>query len=297
MSATDPVSLPMDVKRKLLAARDALAVGDLMEAHHQIYSIASPHFNKLADEVWTALETPTPDSPGGASELQGRQWAVFCDTCGATWSVQHYHAGKDRCEKCRNSSGETSEEQPEAEPPEQLEDAPSFLEAELFAARTRLSTNERLVEELTASVNLWKDRCAALEQRLTSSGEPSVEREALHRIKELVCGEARPRWDNSPETTSTRGVIADICDIGLNARRAPEPGGDVVPRDALVKAVDCIREWHNTGIPAKHRSELWDIYWRNSPEMKPIREALSTASDYAPVTELTDYPRNDREQP
>lgn len=61
-------------------------------------------------------------------------------------------------------------------------------------------------------------------EKLESPGEPSVEREALHRIKELVCGEARPRWDNSPETTSTRGVIADICDIGLNARRAPEPG-------------------------------------------------------------------------
>lgn len=65
---TDPVSLPMDVKRKLLAARDALAVGDLMEAHHQIYSIASPNFDKLADEVWTALETPTPALSGGASE-------------------------------------------------------------------------------------------------------------------------------------------------------------------------------------------------------------------------------------
>jgi len=65
---TDPVSLPMDVKRKLLAARDALTVGDLMEAHHQIYSIASPNFNKLADEVWTALESPTPDSPSGARE-------------------------------------------------------------------------------------------------------------------------------------------------------------------------------------------------------------------------------------
>lgn len=62
---TDPMSLPQDVKRKLLAARDALEVGDVMEAHHQIYSIAAPHFDKLAHEVWTALETPR--SPSGAS--------------------------------------------------------------------------------------------------------------------------------------------------------------------------------------------------------------------------------------
>ena len=57
---TDPRSLPTDVKRKLLAARDALTEGDAMEAYHQIYSIAAPHFDKLADEVWTGLESPEP---------------------------------------------------------------------------------------------------------------------------------------------------------------------------------------------------------------------------------------------
>jgi len=57
---TDPRSLPADVKRKLLAARDALTEGDAMEAYHQIYSIAAPHFDKLADEVWTGLESPEP---------------------------------------------------------------------------------------------------------------------------------------------------------------------------------------------------------------------------------------------
>lgn len=58
---TDPRSLPADVKRKLLAARDALTEGDAMEAYHQIYSIASPHFDKLTDEVWTGLESPSPE--------------------------------------------------------------------------------------------------------------------------------------------------------------------------------------------------------------------------------------------
>lgn len=59
---TDPATLPNDVKLKLLAARDALTVGDVEEAYHQIYAIASPGFNKLADEVWTALETPTEEN-------------------------------------------------------------------------------------------------------------------------------------------------------------------------------------------------------------------------------------------
>lgn len=45
--------------------------------------------------------------------------------------------------------------------------------------------------------------------------------------------------------------------------------------DALVKAVDCIRIWHNADVPATQRSELWDIYWRNAPELKPIRAALA----------------------
>lgn len=46
-------------------------------------------------------------------------------------------------------------------------------------------------------------------------------------------------------------------------------------RSALVKAVECIQVWHNQGIPVRECSKLWDIYWRNSPEMKPIREALT----------------------
>ena len=47
-----------------------------------------------------------------------------------------------------------------------------------------------------------------------------------------------------------------------------------VLREALVGAVDCIRDWHNMGVPQKERSQLWDIYWRNAPEMKAIRAAL-----------------------
>lgn len=50
-------------------------------------------------------------------------------------------------------------------------------------------------------------------------------------------------------------------------------------RDALVKSVAVIQAWHNMEIPMKQRSELWDIYWRSSPEMKPIREALTALKE------------------
>jgi hypothetical protein len=46
-------------------------------------------------------------------------------------------------------------------------------------------------------------------------------------------------------------------------------------RSALVKSVATIQTWHNQGIPVRECSKLWDIYWRNAPEMKPIREALT----------------------
>jgi hypothetical protein len=44
-------------------------------------------------------------------------------------------------------------------------------------------------------------------------------------------------------------------------------------RAALENAVDVIETWHNMG----GASGVWDIYYRNAPEMKPIREALTAA--------------------
>jgi 8-oxo-dGTP diphosphatase len=49
---TDPIS--MNVAKKILAARDALIHGNLDEAYHQLYAIASPHFDKR--EPWKKLE-------------------------------------------------------------------------------------------------------------------------------------------------------------------------------------------------------------------------------------------------
>jgi hypothetical protein len=45
-------------------------------------------------------------------------------------------------------------------------------------------------------------------------------------------------------------------------------------RAALRASVQHIRQWHGMGIPAIEESYLWQIYWENSPEMKPIREIL-----------------------
>jgi len=49
-------------------------------------------------------------------------------------------------------------------------------------------------------------------------------------------------------------------------------------RDALVKSVAVVQGWHNMGL-GKSASILWDIYWRSSPEMKPIREALTALKE------------------
>lgn len=47
---------------------------------------------------------------------------------------------------------------------------------------------------------------------------------------------------------------------------------------ALRKSVETIQVWHNMRMSGKQASEMWDIYWRNAPEMKQIRETL-TASE------------------
>jgi len=64
--------------------------------------------------------------------------------------------------------------------------------------------------------------------------------------------------------------------IDLAVKRVTANAADEIERlrAALVHSVSVVQTWHNMEIPQKQRSELWDIYWRNAPEMKPIREAL-----------------------
>ena len=74
----------------------------------------------------------------------------------------------------------------------------------------------------TRSCLIWdKDKgctCCLRERRRITEYEA-----ALQKIKEMVCGEARPRWGNSPETTTTRGIIADVCDAVLTPNAAVKP--------------------------------------------------------------------------
>jgi len=61
---TNPETLPDDVKRKLLAIRDALAAEDYEEAYHQLYWIADPMCEST--EPWAALEGASQTSPSGS---------------------------------------------------------------------------------------------------------------------------------------------------------------------------------------------------------------------------------------
>lgn len=67
----------------------------------------------------------------------------------------------------------------------------------------------------------------------------------------------------------------DKWDTQLFALCAEADGEIERLRSALVKSVAVIQTWHNQGIPVRECSKLWDIYWRNAPEMGLIREALT----------------------
>jgi hypothetical protein len=77
------------------------------------------------------------------------------------------------------------------------------------------------------------------------------------------------------ELTSGDEFVRASAYDALAAYQAQAAGRIQELSDALVKAVDCIRVWHNADVPEKQRSELWDIYWRNAPELTEIRLALS----------------------
>jgi hypothetical protein len=48
-----------------------------------------------------------------------------------------------------------------------------------------------------------------------------------------------------------------------------------VMQAGFMAAIDVIKQWHNA-------DEVWDIYFNNAPEMKPIREALNTYNKNKP---------------
>jgi hypothetical protein len=118
---------------------------------------------------------------------------------------------------------------------------------------------ERLQRELAASAAQYQEACddanrfARERDEARASSEPSVE------------------YVMKP---SEAAVFAKVRRQHI-VSTAPPPSAVPALRAALVHAVSVIQTWHNMGIPKKDRSALWDIYWRNSPEMQPIRAELT----------------------
>ena len=52
---------------------------------------------------------------------------------------------------------------------------------------------------------------------------------------------------------------------------------------ALCSAAQTIRDWHGMRMPPDVEATVWRIYWNQSPEMKPIREALGIDPTAYPI--------------
>jgi hypothetical protein len=68
-----------------------------------------------------------------------------------------------------------------------------------------------------------------------------------------------------------------LQDALTHARRMEKDRKEL--RDALVASIKSVRAWHGMGIPKHLEEEMWNLYWENSPEMKPLRELLSRLGD------------------
>lgn len=47
-------------------------------------------------------------------------------------------------------------------------------------------------------------------------------------------------------------------------------------RELILEAITLIRTWHGMGMQQPAEKQMWDIYYNNSPEMKPFREYLAS---------------------
>jgi hypothetical protein len=80
------------------------------------------------------------------------------------------------------------------------------------------------------------------------------------------------------ETIQTRPVLGHwpAMQAHIDAHAVLQARDEIdLLRAALLGAVQAIQTWHNMGMSGNQASSMWDIYWRNAPEMQPIREALS----------------------
>jgi len=135
------------------------------------------------------------------------------------------------------------------------------------------------------TIKLQDDRIDSLESALATSAARVAELEA----ECAVHVEALQQYQREQERDSEH--LANVTALAMAGTRA---GADYEARleasasrerglrEALVHAVSVIQDWHNMGVATKEASHLWDIYWRNAPELTPIRAALVTPP--SPVT-------------
>lgn len=247
---TDPASLPMDVKRKLLAARDALAEGDAMEAYHRIYSIACPDFAKHIDEVWTALETPAPESsPGARVEDVCPDCGTDCERCNAN--------PRPCCPDCKcrwrerpNGTDPSSRRQENGHAPEPGAGQNSYqrmFEASCVALGEIAKEAGVPEEHADDGPEAILDAIRELKRR-ASSGEPSAK---------LVCiaGCERPICSNFQKQDDGEGRVDTYCAACGHSSECHEPvspgepGGKWQPIETAPRDGTWIVGAHTAGFP------------------------------------------------
>lgn len=82
-----------------------------------------------------------------------------------------------------------------------------------------------------------------------------------------------------PEAPLVKSIIHQLAETlvetneALAACQAQAAGRIGMLTAALQEAVEVIKDWHNMDGAA----DVWDIYYRNAPEMKRVREALAAS--------------------
>lgn len=77
--------------------------------------------------------------------------------------------------------------------------------AELRKTREQLQTDVALGNQ---TVDFWVRQNAELTRKLAE------QQAKITQVREICAGEAAPRWDNSPQTSYTRGLILDLTEGG-----------------------------------------------------------------------------------
>jgi endogenous inhibitor of DNA gyrase (YacG/DUF329 family) len=61
----------------------------------------------------------------------------------------------------------------------------------------------------------------------------------------------------------------------------------------LKVAVGIIRQWHGMGMPEVAEKQAWEIYWKNAPEMTPIRKFQESVKQELEASEASRQTEDD----